>query len=209
MQLKIHAGDIAGRSRLCAQSPPVIVWRDPLPACAFNGSNCHGRIAASRAFANPPDFCSTSPCARSATKMMSGIHMLATIVGGALAFALLGLPLAIIGLFVQGILAQRSALRAERDESFARTDERARLDRSERTPKATSSRSLKTSTAGRRAAPRVTIKAKPTADEAALASMRRHGGAERPVVTPEPHAIMAAAVGDDRTARACASDRRA
>jgi hypothetical protein len=46
--------------------------------------------------------------------------MVDTIVGGALALVLLGLPLATIGLFVQSVLARRSALRAELQECPAR-----------------------------------------------------------------------------------------
>jgi hypothetical protein len=37
--------------------------------------------------------------ARSARKVKSGIHMFATIVGGALTLVFIGLPLAIIGLY--------------------------------------------------------------------------------------------------------------
>jgi hypothetical protein len=41
------------------------------------------------------------PPAQRARKVKSGIHMFATIVGGALALVFVGLPLAIIGLFIQ------------------------------------------------------------------------------------------------------------
>jgi hypothetical protein len=131
--------------------------------------------------------------------MKSGLHMLATIVGGALAFVLLGLPLAIIGLFVQGALAKSSALRAERNESFARIDEPSHRGRGESPPEGAPL-----------AASRIAIKAKPAAEAAASAAMRRHGRAQRPGVTPDPHAIVAAAaVLGDGIAPGCASDRRA
>jgi hypothetical protein len=47
--------------------------------------------------------------APSARKLKSGIHMFATIVGGALALVFIGLPLAIIGLFIQSLLERRNA----------------------------------------------------------------------------------------------------
>jgi hypothetical protein len=48
------------------------------------------------------------PPAPSARKVKSGIHMFATIVGGALALIFIGLPLAIIGLFIQSLLERRN-----------------------------------------------------------------------------------------------------
>jgi hypothetical protein len=78
--------------------------------------------------------------------------MPATIVGGALAFVLLGLPLAIIGLFVQDILARKSALRAERNECVTRVDKQSPPRFSARTSEGAPSGLLNTSTAGGRAA---------------------------------------------------------
>jgi len=53
--------------------------------------------------------------ARRARKVKSGIHMFATIVGGALALVFIGLPLAIIGLFIQSLLERRDAKPAVAD----------------------------------------------------------------------------------------------
>jgi len=114
---------------------------------------------------------------------------------------LLGLPLAIIGLLVQDILARKNALRAERNESVTRVDKQPPPSLSERASEgAASSGLLNTSIAGGRA----------SKEEAALARTKRRSSTERPGVTPDPHAIAAAAsVRGDRTVSARAPDRRA
>jgi hypothetical protein len=133
--------------------------------------------------------------------------MIDTIVGGALALTLLGLPLAIIGLFVQSILTQMSALRAERNESVTPADNRPRLKRERKKPNGMLFRPPNTSPDGRRVVFDAPIRARHPGEATFVAS---HDGPARPEIPRSPPAIVAAAsVQGDGGAPGCSPDHGA
>jgi hypothetical protein len=118
--------------------------------------------------------------------------MVDTIVGGALALVLLGLPLAIIGLFVQSVLARRSALRAELHECPARLLSPHRPQRRRRVLASPPLYPLLRLTAADHAEPAAPLGPRPHA-ETTHVSTKRPDAAERPRTTPDPHVTVAAA----------------
>jgi hypothetical protein len=137
--------------------------------------------------------------------MQSGLHMIDTIVGGALALTLLGLPLAIIGLFVQSILTQMSALRAERNEIVAPADNRPPLKRARKNPNGMLFHPPNTSPDGRRVVFDAPTGARHPGETAFVSSDR---GPEQPEIPRSAPAIVAAASvqGDGGAPGGCSPD---
>jgi hypothetical protein len=140
------------------------------------------------------------PPAQSARKSKSGIHMFATIVGGALALVFIGLPLAIIGLFIQSFLERGNAKPA----AAGVESKRAGTE-----PEAAHSDRPKTSAAGHPPGLATPIVARHHEGRAAH-SARNHGRGERRGSIADRHSGAGAPASPaDRSAQADVRDCRA
>jgi hypothetical protein len=145
------------------------------------------------------------PPARSARKVKSGIHMFATIVGGALALVFIGLPVAIIGLFVQSLLERSNARPAVSDNGSKPIDSELIVDHVGTESKAVPSH--RPNTLGRLVAP---IVARHSEAAASVPAQENHGDAERQGTISDRHSVVAAAsFPADSSASTCVGDRSA
>jgi hypothetical protein len=147
--------------------------------------------------------------ARSARKVKSGIHMFATIVGGALTLVFIGLPLAIIGLFIQSLLERRNKRPVIGYGKSKPIGSEHQLERARPESESAPSQLPNAVAPGHRPGLATPIVARHH-DARTSASARDHGRGERRGTIPDRHsAIAAPASPADRPAQASARDRRA
>jgi len=147
--------------------------------------------------------------ARSARKVKSGIHMFATIVGGALALVFIGLPLAIIGLFIQSLLERRNKRPAAGDVDSRPIGSEHLLGRAGTASEAPPSHRPNTSAAGHLPGPATPIVARHH-DARTPHSARDHSRAERRGPISDRHSTASAPPSQaDRSTQANVRDRRA
>jgi hypothetical protein len=170
-----------------------------------NWSNCRALKTASRT----RFFLLDNLPARSARKMKSGIHMFATIVGGALTLVFIGLPLAIIGLFIQSLLERRNKRPVIGYGKSKPIGSEHQLEHARPESESAPSQLPNTAAPGHRPGLATPIVARHH-DARTSASARGHGRGERRGTIPDRHsAIAAPASPADRPAQASARDRRA
>ena len=149
------------------------------------------------------------PPARSARKVKSGIHMFATIVGGALALVFIGLPLAIIGLFIQSLLERRNKRPAASEVKSKHIGSEHSLARPGAESEAVPSHRANTLTAGHLPGLAAPIVARHH-DARTPHSARDHGRAEwRGPISDRHSTASAPASPADRSTQANVRDRRA
>ena len=155
------------------------------------------------------DFLLDKPPAPSARKVRSGIHMFATIVGGALALVFIGLPLAIIGLFIQSLLERRNKRPAASEVKSKHIGSEHSLARPGAESEAVPSHRPNTLTAGHLPGLATPIVARHH-DARTPHSARDHGRAEwRGPISDRHSTASAPASPADRSTQANVRDRRA